>query len=186
MIDLAKLPYIQATKYKRYDKPGPRPVRWIVIHTAECPCRTGSARNVANYFAHGSEGRDASAHYVVGPEETIHCVQNNDIAFGAKGANTAGIHVELTAYAKWDANDWKTWSALQMLERAQELVATLCKAYSIPVEWKAPCELDMPGEKGITGHAEVSKAFGGTHTDPGEGFPATAFLAGVLKALNAG
>ena len=63
-----------------------------------------------------------------------------------------------------------------MLERAAGLTADVCTRHHIPVRWLRAVGLrrHLPG---ITGHVEVSKAFGRSdHWDPGPDFPVERFL----------
>jgi hypothetical protein len=62
------------------------------------------------------------------------------------------------------------------LQMSARLVRDLCDKYKIPMEF-----VDAPGlvalKRGITTHAEVTKAFkGGDHWDPGPGFPVDAYM----------
>jgi hypothetical protein len=68
-----------------------------------------------------------------------------------------------------------------MLGRAATLVADVCRRRVIPVRWLVASDL-LAGRHGITGHVEVSKAYGKSdHWDPGPGFPVERFL-GLVRA----
>jgi hypothetical protein len=61
-------------------------------------------------------------------------------------------------------------------------VADVCGRRRIPVRWLSPDDL-LAGRRGITGHAEVSKAYRKSdHWDPGPGFPVQSFLDRVRRA----
>jgi N-acetylmuramoyl-L-alanine amidase CwlA len=64
----------------------------IVIHGTVSPCVKGDARNVATDFH--TTHRDASAHYVVDPNQIIQCLTVRTIGFHAP-PNTGSIGIEL-------------------------------------------------------------------------------------------
>jgi N-acetyl-anhydromuramyl-L-alanine amidase AmpD len=156
--------------------PGRRePISLVVMHTAEIDCRPGHALAVARYFA-GPVAPQASAHYVVGPEELVACVREEDTAWHAPGANPRSVGVELTARARWSVEAWAEPAAEAMLVRAAVLVASICRRHGVPV-----ARLDVAavreGTAGLTGHVEVSRAWKKSdHFDPGPRFPWEQFL----------
>src|SRR6476659_2690471 len=138
----------------------------IVLHDTE----GGTAESIARYFQHNSGGY---THLVVDDKDCYRCLENLDIPRGAPGANSLGFHIEQCGYAKWSLVIWKTH--LNTLKRAAYKTALHCHKLNIPpVFIKAP-ELKQ-GAKGITTHAECTKAFGGSHTDPGPGWPRYLFM----------
>jgi hypothetical protein len=67
-----------------------------------------------------------------------------------------------------------------------ELVGGVCSRHKIPVVWLQPADL-VAGKRGITSHANVSKAFKrGSHWDPGDSFPIEKYLAAVRAAIGGG
>lgn len=151
----------------------------------EAPEKGTTAEAVANYFA--SLQRPASAHYCVDNDSIIQCVQLKDIAYGAANANRNGIHIELAGYAKQTEAEWQDPYSKAMLLKAADLAASLCKQFGIPVVFRKASDL-VTGRtntsiRGFTTHAEVNKAFGGSHWDPGPSFPVEWFLGAVRKAL---
>jgi N-acetyl-anhydromuramyl-L-alanine amidase AmpD len=188
MIDLLNIPFIEA-KWKTVlpigRGVGVRPIRWIVMHSMEAPEKGGVARSVANYFAGGSGGRPASAHYCVDDREVIQCVQCKDIAYGAPGANRYGIHVELAGYARQSLSDWEDAFSKAMLANAADLVGRLLAVkFNIPQQYILADGL-RAGHHGITTHLQCTTAFGGSHTDPGSGFPMSQFIEMVIAASRA-
>lgn len=160
------------TYYPAYRDSGTRPnsdVKWIVIHDTESGANT--ARSVARYFK--SSNANGSAHLVVDDYECYRCLPNNAIPWGAPGANRAGFHIEICAYARWTRAQWLAHP--RTLKRAAYKTALHAKKFNIPITFRRAYGLKK-GYKGITTHAECSKAFGGTHTDPGSGFPMDYFL----------
>jgi N-acetyl-anhydromuramyl-L-alanine amidase AmpD len=166
---------------RRDPKHGFAAVRLVVLHTTENPCAPGVARAVARYFA-GPGAPEASAHYVVGPDELILCVPEASTAWHAPPANFYSIGVEQTGRAAFTPDDWQSASAQAMLARSAALVADLCDRYGLPVVFVDAAGLARE-DAGITTHVEVSKAFRvSDHTDPGPSFPMDDFLAAVAAA----
>lgn len=168
--------------FGRKDKP-----RVIVLHTTENSTAPGVARNVATWFAGKGHAPppEASAHYIVGPEEILGCVDEQDTAWHAPPANPYGIGIEMVARAAYTAEDWARPEVEEMLERATMLVADICGRWAIPVAFLDE-EALRRGDAGITTHAAVSRAFGkSTHWDPGAGFNVEAFLVRVQDQLDA-
>lgn len=151
------------------------PISLVVIHTTENHCSPGIARKVAYMFA-GPAAPRASAHYVVGPDETIQCVQEVDTAWAAPGSNQCGIHVEHVGFAGFTDDDWHTSDAQKMLLRSAALVADICTRWDIPIE-RLSVECLRAGKRGIVGHKDVNDAFKkGNHWDPGPRFPWNQYL----------
>ena len=153
-----------------YRQSGTRKVKdiiWIVLHATE----GGSATGVASYFQSSSAG--GSTHLVVDDERCERCLSNSTIPWGAPGANGKGFHIEQCGYARWSAVVW--FSHWRTLRRAAFKTAQHAKAFGIPPVWVDAAGLHA-GKPGITTHAECTKAFGGSHTDPGPAWPRKTFL----------
>lgn len=150
----------------------------VVIHTMESPEIPKTARAVANWFA-GPSAPQASAHYCVGPDETIQCVDEAAVAWHAPGVNTVAIGIELTGRASQTIAQWADAESLAVLERAAQLVAEICARWNIPIARLSVANL-IQKKRGICGHYDVTMAFHkSTHTDPGPNFPWEKFLARV-------
>lgn len=150
----------------------------IVMHSTVTPCEAGEARTVAGWFH--TWDKEASAHYVVGPDGIVKCLHDNQIAWHAP-PNTGSIGIEQTDSSNHkDSSVWLKGDHLKMLKLSAQLVAAKCKAYDIPVVWLSVADLKA-GKRGITSHLNVSNTWHQTtHTDPGK-FPATKFIA-MVKA----
>ena len=160
-------------------------VRLVVVHTTESACAPGVARNVARWFC-GSQAPQASAHYVVGPDEVISCVDEDDTAWHAPGCNPCAIGIEYTARAGWSAEDWQSEAAEAMLRRSADLVADICQRRGIPAVLLTPDEL-LAGASGIATHATVGRAWHRSdHWDPGPAWPGERWLTMVVEAMGAG
>lgn len=149
-------------------------IKWVVLHSTE----GGTAESVARYFQSPSAG--GSTHLVVDDKECQRCLANGAVSWGAKGANYAGFHIEQCGYAKWSAVVWK--SHLATLKRAAYLAALHCDKFGIPARFVKAADLQA-GRPGITTHVECSKAFGGSHWDPGPAWPRFLFMALVRRYL---
>jgi hypothetical protein len=151
--------------YKAFHRSGTRElseIKWIVWHDEE----SGTARSAAMYFRSPKSG--GSAHLCVDDNECYRCLANEDIPWGAPGANEQGFHIEQAGYAKWSAVIWK--KHINTLRRCAYKTALHCKQFGIPTVFLSAADLKA-GKKGITTHREVSKAFGGDHSDPGPFYP---------------
>ena len=177
--------FLQARNYTRVSAVAPRAISLVVLHSAEAPEKPGKAFDVARWFA-GVDAPQASAHFVVDAGEVVQCVREQDVAWGAPGANRNGLHVELVGFARQDPTDWVDTYSAAMLERAAGLVAVLCARYGIPVQALDALDL-VHGKRGVTVHAAVSTAFHqSTHVDPGPAFPMDAFVARVAAIRREG
>ncbi len=151
----------------------------VVMHTMEIAERTDAAEICARWFA--TPVSKVSAHYCVDADTVVQCVREKNIAWHARGGNTASIGVELAGFARQTRKDWADAYSTAVLDRAAALVADVCRRRAIPVRWLVAGDL-AAGRHGITGHAEVSKAYRKSdHWDPGPGFPVETFL-GLVRA----
>jgi N-acetyl-anhydromuramyl-L-alanine amidase AmpD len=151
----------------------------VVMHTMEIAERKDAAEICARWFA--TPVSKVSAHYCVDADSVVQCVREKDIAWHARGGNTASIGVELAGFARQTRTDWADAYSTAVLGRAAAVVADVCRRRAIPVRWLVADDLSA-GRRGITGHAEVSKAYRKSdHWDPGPGFPVEQFL-GMVRA----
>lgn len=150
----------------------PQVIRWIVMHDTE----GGTAKSIAAYFA--SDKAKGSAHLVVDDATCYRTLGNEEIPWAAPGANTKGFHIEQVGYAKWSLAVWK--KHLNLLKRSAYKAAYHCHKFGIPPLWVDAKGL-REGLRGVTSHAECTKAFGGDHTDPGPFWPRRIFMSYVQK-----
>ena len=156
-----------------------KPIDRIVVHSTVSPCEPGGARNISRYFRSPQAG--GSAHYVVDPQEAVQSAWDSVICWHAP-PNRHSIGVEMcdipgpvpgdnvsTARRKAMRRVWR-WrrdNQLAMLRRTARLVAELCAAYGVPPRFLDAAAL-RKGQRGVTTHAQVSKAWRqSTHWDPG-------------------
>lgn len=184
---LDKIVFIQAQHFTAL-APG-RHVQLIVLHSMEAPEKGTTAEAVARYFAAGSGGRPASAHYCIDNDSIVQCVQTKDVAFAAPNANRNGIHLEHAGYARQTRDEWLDAFGVAMLKNSAWLCGQiLIPKFGIPVKFLGAADLKRGRVdtriKGFTTHAAITQAFNpGGHTDPGPGFPMTEYLGFVRQAV---
>ncbi len=165
------MPFIESPNVTRTSG---RVVDVVVMHTMETAETAGVAKAVAHWFA--SPSSQVSAHYCVDADTVVQCVREEDVAWHARGGNTSSIGIELAGRAAQDADEWDDAYSLAVLWRAAELVDEICARHRIPVRRLRAVGLRR-GLRGVTGHADVSAAFGRSdHWDPGPAFPWPFFL----------
>ena len=171
------VPFVASPNATRTDG---RPIDLVVVHTMEIAERAGAAETVARWFARPEA--EVSAHYCVDADSVVQCVREEDIAWHARGGNERSIGIELAGRAGQGAPGWDDEYSRSVLERGAAVVADVCGRHEIPVRWvRAPGLLK--GQRGVTGHADVSRAFHRSdHWDPGPAFPVARFLALVRAA----
>src|SRR5205809_2755015 len=118
-------PFIQA---RNFTATSGRSVDVLVIHTMEAPETANTAENVAKWFA-GSTAPQASAHYCIDANSIVQCVQDDDVAWHAPGANSDGIGFEHAGFASQGRSDWNDAYSSAMLERSAGLVAAKAKEH---------------------------------------------------------
>lgn len=166
-----------------------RAIRVIVIHSAESEDSWGgdtSAEGVANFFARTST--QASTQLAVDRDSCVRMLPDLVIPWGASGANSDGLHVEICGLAKWSREEWlKDLAGADrddMLRRAAWRVAKWCWLYDIGPKWLSNRQLANGTARGLTTHKQVNDVFRhGTHWDPGPGFPRDVFLRWVKEYL---
>jgi len=146
---------------------GTKPVLWIVLHCTE----STSAESTAKYFA--NEHATGSAHLVVDNGACFRCLRDDQIPWAAPGANTNGFHIEQAGFAHWSEAEWMRHSAT--LERAAWKAAAACWRFNVPPVFRAAPQL-RARVRGVTTHWECTRSFGGTHHDPGAGWPRQFFM----------
>jgi hypothetical protein len=89
------------------------------------------------------------------------CADPDRITWAVENHNTGTVSIELVGFAKFTPSIWRARGA--QLDKLARWMAWLRLEYGIP--------LDLNVNKGWSGHADQTRAFGGSHTDPGIGFP---------------
>jgi len=155
------------------------PPDWIVLHDTE---GGSNAKNIAQYFF--NPATKLSSHLVVDNEGACYRVVDDDhVAWHAGAANPKSLGIELVAPVgawKRSRDEWLREDTL--LDVASDHVARWARRFSIPVVFLDAAALKR-GERGITTHAEVTKALGGSHVDPGPNFPMDDFIDRVARRM---
>lgn len=155
-------------------------VRNIVIHCMQAVETPRTAENVGTWWQ-GFKSPKTSAHFGVDNDSEVMYVHPDDTAYHCTGANAFTIGIELAGYAEQTPEQWADSFSSAMLERATNLTATLCRLYSLPIQY-VNAEGLLKNTPGITTHADFSKAFKkSTHIDPGKNFPMQKFIADVQR-----
>ena len=142
----------------------PSRLRVIVLHSTE----GGSASGAASWFQNEASG--GSTQLVAGEDGLYRSVDDLRIPWGAQGANSDGLHIELAGFAKWSRDQWM--EKRQTLENAASAIGKWSRQYGIPLRYIEGEELANDRTRGVTTHVAVTKAYKkGDHWDPGPGFP---------------
>lgn len=160
------------TAFHAYHNSGRRPltvIDLVVIHATQ----GGTSRSVASYFKTANSG--GSAQLVVDDYSCYRCLDNDEIPWGAPGANYNGFHIEQCGWSSWLASMWSK-THRKTLMRCAFKAALHCRKFGIKPRFLDAATLRRGVRDGITTHAECSKAFGGDHTDPGTGWPRVLFM----------
>lgn len=165
-------------------------VELVVIHSAEIGESLEGAEALMRVCAKGGvfppghpkagQPSPASWHYSADADSICQSVLEGDTAYHAPGASHRSIGIELSGRARQTADEWDDDFSTRMLDRVAQLVAAICRRWSLPCAFITPEGLRR-GERGITGHVHVSQAFKkSSHWDPGPGFPWERFTDMVL------
>lgn len=155
----------------------------IVIHTTDGHEGPDDAENGAAYDKRRTDG--TSTHYFVDSNSIVQEVEHKDEAHAARTkGNDIGVHIEICGLASQSAGQWADPVSKATLENAARLVVAIRKTGNFgSVVRLTPAQLRQAWDggkvRGICGHVDITKAFpedNGTHTDPGNGFPWSAFL----------
>lgn len=150
----------------------------IVVH---CTSNTASARGEAGYATRRSDS--VSSHYYVDDDEIVQSLNTDLVAYhgGNAPSNTGGISYEFTGHVNWSRSYWLADS--DDIHGGARQMARDCRHWGIPPRWLTVEQL-RAGWAGLTTHDDVRRAWGGTHTDPGPGFPRDVLLREVQRVLN--
>lgn len=117
-------------------------------------------QGIVGYWQHSTPGlgahiiidRDGHSAYCARPTQTTWAVQNH---------NTGGVHIELVGFAKFAPKTW--FLRRKQLHKLARWMAWLNLEYNIPLRFSTA--------HGWSRHLDQSRAYGGSHWDPGFGFP---------------
>jgi hypothetical protein len=176
-----QIPFVEAKNWSRNLPPRSR-VDWVVLHCMEGEETSTRAEKCAARFADPMNAPKASAHYCIDCDSIVQCVNEDRIAWHAPGANAYGIGIEHAGFARQTREQWLDPFGIAMFGLSAKLTAEICGRWNIPKKYVASADL-IAGVRGITTHAEVSKAFKKSdHTDPGRNFPMDWYIERVNSA----
>jgi hypothetical protein len=163
--------------YHALRESGNRPLSAIklgVIHDMENPHYNTAAEEVGHFFEMAAA--QGSSHYGDDNNSIQQYLYLHQICWGAPYANYQGVHIEQMGLSSWSEQKWLNDCA-GMLDRTAFLIARL----NVNPDIKLPIRLltvdqVKRGMEGWITHRIATKAFGGTHTDPGTGYPLTKVL----------
>lgn len=150
----------------------------IVVHSAVIQGKPGAADQLGRMNATSTTG---SWHYATDSEHAVQCSWDSYVCWHAP-PNKHSLGVEMADWPKpWPSGSqtkawwtkltkswrWRTPYHSKMLRVTAELVAELCLEHDVPIQFLS-VKMLKNGQRGITIHANVSKAFKqSTHWDPG-------------------
>jgi hypothetical protein len=171
-------------------------VHWIVLHSAEAAELPTTAEALMNYGATMADGRYCSWHWSYDVNSACLSVPEDRIAYHAKKANRYGIGYEHAGYSRQSRAEWLDEYSESMLS----ISAMVAAKVTIPT-WKLPADnfVDAAGLveaykyidagktvpdrlRGFTDHEQVTLGLGGSHRDPGKGFPMDRYMQMVKEA----
>lgn len=145
-----------------------KPITCIVLHTAETPATSSSARSVAEWQSRATV--PSSYHVLVDSTTTMRTVNDRDTAFHVARFNSGALGLSFATKASdWNVN--RRWDS-QALERAAVTARQWQALYSIPARWLTRPEASR-GVKGFVRHSTMDP---GRRGDPGMKFPAGRFF----------
>lgn len=143
---------------------GSRPVRLVIVHTAE---GSRTVESLGGWFQRPAT--KASSHAGIDDHRVETYVPFDRAAWTTRSANGISDNVELCGFAKWSHDEWLTHA--RMLEMCAAWIRERCQARGIPIRKLTPDQV-AAGAAGVCGHADWTIGMrDGTHTDPGSGFP---------------
>lgn len=141
----------------------------IIIHATD---NIASATNEAHFAQTNPEG--TTAHFYVDEHSTVAFTPTTQIAYGAYSeGNKRAVQFELVGKSGHISDATMRQAAPEVRKQADK--------FHIPITKLTPAQL-RAGQRGITGHADVTAAWHqGDHSDPGK-FDWAGFLAYIQKA----
>jgi hypothetical protein len=143
-------------------------VHLYVLHDMENADEFKAAEETGSFFE--SRTAQGSSHFGVDDDTIEQYMRLTEIPWGAPRANTDGIHIEQMGLAAWSRQQWLLRAAGTLVNTAW-LLAFLYGKTKLPLRVLSDHEL-AAGDAGVTTHRQITRVLGGgTHTDPGAGYP---------------
>lgn len=169
----------RATNYAKA-RQGYRPL-WFVVHCTDTDYADDYPTSLGRYWA--NTDTSVSVHFCCSDTQTRQYVSCEDTAYQCRNpGNLRGIGVEMAGRSTWTRNEWLAHKP--MLRRTAQLCAQVSLAYGLKT---TPARLSDQALRarvsGLTCHADMTRVFAGTHTDPGPAFPWDYFGSELAIAL---
>ncbi len=179
-------PVVQTVAVRQDVGRHPHPLRARRAHGAACatsrrssstscttwrtPTQLRAAEETGSYFE--SRAAKGSAHFGTDDDSIEQYLPLNVVPWGAPGANVDGVHLEQMGLAAWSTAQWFTRAAGTLMNTAWVLAYLYRhRVGSVPLRVLSDAEL-RAGLKGVVTHRQITRVLGGgTHTDPGPGYP---------------
>lgn len=147
---------------------------WIIVHCTAQAYQDNYPERLGQYWSRPPTGDPVSVHYGISDTQTYQYVWHEDTAYQARNpGNLRGVGIEFSGLASYPPSVWAEHDA--MLRRGGILVSQIAAKHGIPLRYTSDDDL-RNRRPGITTHAQLTRVFGGTHTDPGPGFPLNTLL----------
>lgn len=143
-------------------------LKYIVVHDIESANYKAAAENCGAWFE--NRASKGSSNYGIDNNSLQQYLGLGTIPWGAPSVNTNGIHIEQMGLATWTNAQWRS-KAVGTLDNCAWLIARLNTRLGIPIRTLSDAQLKSGHYRGIITHAQATRVFGGTHTDPGHGYP---------------
>jgi len=146
---------------------------WLVIHDMESANYNGAAEGVGVWFEQLRSG--ASTQFGVDNNSIQQYLGLRTIPWGAPGANLNGVHIEQMGVASWTHDQWLA-RAKPTIERTAWLLGHLHvklqkNGVNVPLRRLTLADIRAHNHGVVTHHQITDALPGGSHTDPGPGYP---------------
>lgn len=185
MAEYTDIPYLGPARWYRKDSSG-KPVstykRYVAIHNTSNK-NLASAEAEASYATRRPD--QVSSHYYCDHNSLVQSLHTDWVAYhaGSNTGNTHAIAYEITGWNSFSRDRWLASVAWPLLARQ---IARDCRKHLIEARWLTVAEMKAGQLTGLVTHADMTLAWGGTHTDPGPNFPKDHLLALVQQELAGG
>lgn len=170
--------------HKRNYGPKPRRItQFLTLHCTEGHEGLRKDDDVAAMFARADLAKPRSCHYVNDSDSVTRCLDEMAVGWhcGTTG-NSRSIGIEFCGRARQSQAEWLDELSRPMLAIGARLIREICDRHGLPLNFLDAAALSA-GLRGVTTHAEVSKAWHeSTHTDPGPNFPIEMLLSAARRA----
>jgi hypothetical protein len=138
-----------------------------IIHDTESHGSKGirDLQGICHYWAHDTPGYGAQI-IVNQYGKSALCADPTKICWHVENRNTGSVGIEMVGFASYLPQLW--FLHQRQMHKTARWLAWLNKDHGIPLRFDI--------EHGVSRHADQSRHFGGSHWDPGSGYPLNALL----------